>query len=150
MMDRRYKKRIDRYWSKMEKRCERGLSDIDTDSWFDLWHMHPDWDGKGNARPENRHKSIELTYKYLKKAEALTEYRGKELQCFAILTIDTMDNSVYIHSQNPNGSEFPFKYDGVHWGYFDAEINSIVNSDTHEVGIIYGEIDETIFIRKKA
>lgn len=42
MTDRRYKRSMDRYWVKMEKSCEKALLDIYTNSWFDLWHMHPD------------------------------------------------------------------------------------------------------------
>ncbi|WP_394224873.1 hypothetical protein [Pseudoalteromonas spongiae] len=149
-MDRRYKKRIDRYWSKMEKQCEDALSRIDPNDWFNLWHTHPDWDGKGNSRPENRIRAIELTFQFLVKAEALTNHRNNEVQCFAIVKKDTMDNSIYIHSENPNYSEFPFKYEGVSWDIENKELESIVNLNKHQIGVFQGEEEPTFFIRKVA
>lgn len=143
-MDRRYKKRINRYWAKMEKKGWDALGNLDPDEWFDLWHTHLDWDGKGNTRPENRNRCIELVYKMLEKAEELTKHRGREVQCFAILHPNTMDNAVYIHSENPNGSVFPFQFESVRWGYRSLEIERIVDMGTYEVG----ELESTVYVRR--
>lgn len=150
IMDRRYKKRIDRYWLQMEKECDEALSSLDPNDWFDLWHTHPDWDGKGNAKPENRLRASELTFQFLTKAEALTEHRNDSVQCFAIIKNDTMNNSIYIHSENPNDSEFPFKYKGVSWDIHNDELDKVVNLKTHQIGVFQGEDEQSFFIRKKA
>ena len=134
----------------MEIKCRMAFENLDPNEWFDLWHTHPDWDGKGNTKPENRIRSDELTYKMLLLAEEITNHRGENIQCFAILTTDSMYNSIYIHSENPNSSEFPFKYDGVLWGYSNLSIDNIVNLSTHEIGLIRTEDEETIFIRRRA
>lgn len=149
-MDRRYEKRINRYWAKMEKRCREAFGKLDTNEWFDLWHTHPDWDGKGNTRPENRQRCDELTYEMLKLAESITQHRGSEVQCFALVKEDAMDNSIYIHSENPNGSEFPFQYEGVVWGHSATRLGQVVDLTTHEIGIFKGENENTLFIRKNA
>ncbi|MBF7073581.1 hypothetical protein ISG33_09265 [Glaciecola sp. MH2013] len=149
-MDRRYEKRINRYWEKMEAKCRDSFERLDTNEWFDLWHTHPDWDGKGNARPENRQRCDELTYDMLMLAESITAHRGNEVQCFALVKEDTMDNSVYIHSENPNDSEFPFQYDGVVWGYSSVRLEKIVDLKYHEVGLFDGQDEKTLFIRKNA
>lgn len=149
-MDRRYKKRIERYWSKMEKVISRDVSRIDPEGWFDLWHTHPDWDGKGNLRPENKARANEITFNTLLTIEELLKHRGSKVQCFAILKDDTMGNSVYIHSENPNSTEFPFKYDDVSWGVSNDELSSYVDYTTHEVGLFLGEGPKTYFVRKLA
>lgn len=149
-MDRRYEKRINRYWVKMQSQCREVLGEIASTEWFDFWHTHLDWDGKGNARVENRIRCNELTYEMLKLAESITDHRGNDIQCFAIIKENSMDNSIYIHSQNPNGSEFPFRYAGVDWEYSDSQMAKIIDCSCHELGIFKGDDEATIFIRKKA
>ncbi|WP_444918326.1 hypothetical protein [Microbulbifer sp. JMSA003] len=148
-MDRRYEKSINRYWEKMEARCREAFKKLDPNEWFDLWHTHPDWDGKGSSRPENRPRCDELTYRMLKLAESITEHRGNDVQCFALVKEDTMENSIYIHSDNPNGSEFPFQYEGVIWGYSKSRLGQVVDPESHEVGLFEGDTERTLFIRKK-
>ena len=135
----------------MEKLLNEALTRIDPNDWFDLWHTHPDWDGKGNSKPENRHRAAELTFLFLTKAEALTKHRKGEVQCFAIVKEDTMNNSIYIHSENPNSSEFPFKYEGVTWDVENDELERIVNLNTHQIGVFKSEENQaSYFIRKRA
>lgn len=149
-MDRRYKKRIDRYWLKMERKAEEALSGIYVNQWFDLWHTHPDWNGKGNTKTENRRRASELTYQILKQAEKVTENRGASIQCFAIIKENTMESSVYIHSENPNGSDYPFAYDGVAWDTSHSDLENLVNLETHQLGTLQGEDELSLFIRKRA
>ena len=61
-----------------------------------------------------------------------------------------MDNSIYIHSENPNSSEFPFKYEGVTWNVENKELESVINLNTHQIGVFHGEEEQTFFIRKVA
>jgi len=149
-MDKRYKKRIERYWIKMQKHADEAFSSIDPDDWFDYWHTHPDWDGKGNSKPENRIRANELTYSLLQKAEELTKHRNNNVQCWAIITEDTMDNSVFIHTKNPNGTEFPFTYEDVKWDISNQDIEQTIDSSNYQIGLYSGEHGNTYYIRKKA
>lgn len=149
-MDRRYAKRIERYWTKMLKDGNEAFSQIDVNEWFDHWHTHPDWDGKGNSKPENRKRANELTFQFLKKAETLTQHRKNEIQCWAVIDTNTMDNAVYLHTKNPNGSEFPFKYEDVNWNIKNKEIEEIINTTIYEIGEFIYENEYTYYIRKKA
>ncbi|WNC67362.1 hypothetical protein RI845_12630 [Thalassotalea nanhaiensis] len=149
-MDRRYKMRIERYWNKMEKQADEALSKLDFNEWFDLWHTHPDWDGKGNSRPENRQRASTLTIQLLQKVEDLSGNSKKTIQCFAIVCEDTMENSVYIHSENPNGSQFPFLFEDVNWSQKVDELESIINKELYEYGVFNKDDSQTYFIRKKS
>jgi len=150
-MDRRYKKRIDRYWDKMERRSLLALSRVDIYQWFDYWHMHPDWKRKGNKRPENRRSAIELGYKLLHAAEFLCEKRSEPIQCWATVCEDTGDNCVYLHTENPHGTPFPSVVEGTEWGSTDNPIlNEIVNRETHEIGKFHYSNKLVYVIRKRA
>lgn len=52
----------------MSARASQNLSCLDPEDWFDYWHCHIDWQGKGDKRPENRQSAIELGYEVLKMA----------------------------------------------------------------------------------
>mgnify|MGYP000844078193 CR=1 FL=1 len=147
-MDRRYKQRIEKYWNSMERKCDVALSNIEPNDWFDLWHTHPDWSGKGN-RVINLPRVTQLTYSVLQKAEALMEDRKEEAQCFALFKSDTSLNSVYIHTDNPNGSEFPFAFQGVEWGKENGILAEVVNKKTHEIGLSNLGGEQSFFVRKR-
>ena len=148
-MDRRYIKRIERYWSKIENEVDVVFSNIDVDDWFDLWHTHIDRSGRGNSRLENRKRVNELTYEFLRKAEELTQHRNNDIQCWAIVCSDTMDNSVYIHTKNPNESEFPFAYEDIEWDSNNKELELIVDKSLFQIGEYTGEHEIFFFIRKR-
>ena len=79
-------------------------------SWFDFWHTHLDWRGKGN-------KSFTVRLKYLK--ELLNEFENLNKQLidypnsFQIWIVidetDSGEDAVYIHTKNPNSDNFPLK-----------------------------------------
>ena len=147
-MDRRYKKRIERYWKSMEFNSEETLSKLDLDGWFDLWHIHIDWDGKGN-RPVNLLRATELTYETLKKVESLFAYRKNDVQCFALFKNDTALNSIYVHTENPNGGEYPFAFEGVDWGKESELLSKVINKRTHEIGQSDIGEESSFFVRTR-
>lgn len=148
-MDRRYRKRMDRYWAKMVRKLDDELSCLDPKDWFDLWHVHPDWYGKGNARPESKLRADELTYEYLKKFESLIFSERNDVQCWGVFAGDKADNAIYIHSENPNGTEYPFTYNHVCWGKTNEAIQHVIDDATHQVGFyeFSPELD-LYFVRK--
>lgn len=79
-------------------------------SWFDLWHMHVDWDGKGNkdwgTRKEYLRQLLE-TFDQLKlKLKAYTH----DFQLWIMIDEnESGDDAVYIHTKNPNADNFPVK-----------------------------------------
>ncbi len=139
-MDRRYRKRMARHWLSEERRAIASIERLDVETWFDLWHTHPDWDGKGNRCPENRAAVAEMTYRLLRFAEQRIAARKEPIQVFATICADTADNAVYLHSGNPNGTPFPHPFEGVRWGVAaPAELSGIFDAALHEVGWLESE-----------
>ena len=145
-MDRRFQKRIARYLTRQERNASTAISRLDMASWFDLYHTHLDWKSKANrAKPM----VALLTYKLLQQAEASAESRREPIQVWATLCENTGDNAIYLHSQNPNQTEFPYTFDGVEWGVTEPpEAQGIINS-THEIGRRIYDSGAVYFIRRK-
>lgn len=82
-------------------------------SWFDLWHTHVDWRGKGNGNWIVRKRSItKLLRLYEEFKEALKKYPHDYQLWIAIDVMDSGQDAVYIHTKNPNADNFPLKVPG--------------------------------------
>ena len=147
-MDRRYKKRIDRYWTVMRKRGLNALDELDMNSWFNFWHTHEDWDGKGNRCTENRASAAALGYQLLMTAEELSCHRGADVQCWATFCEDTRNNAIYIHSDNPANSPFPYDFPDCQWAVSKPDYLSEHDFFAHELGrFVY--TDEVVYVIRR-
>lgn len=145
-MDRRYRKRITRYWAAREKAGLHTLSRLDMESWFDWWHMHPDWKGKGDRCPDNRKASVEVVYRLLQEAEKLRNKASKPIQYWALIASSAYDDAVYMHSENPHGTP-PYDFSGVEWDSVGNEmLSEVVDSSTHRIGKLQNESEALFFI----
>lgn len=79
-------------------------------SWFDLWHVHSVENGKIHKSWNSRKyylKKLINTYKLLK--NKLKKY-PKDFQLFIFIDeTNIFEDSVYIHTHNPNENNFPLK-----------------------------------------
>jgi len=151
MMDRRYKKKMDRHWNVQLARAKAVVDELDFSSWFDFWHTHVDWDCKGNRYPESRAAVAKATYELLRYAEAAAVARDEPIQIFAQICRETGSNAVYIHSGNPNGSSFPCKFEDTNWSpSTPPELEGVIDRDLHELGVSHFGEEETYVIRAKA
>ncbi|NIK02249.1 hypothetical protein [Xanthomonas cannabis] len=114
-MDRRRRKRMERYWARAEAKARAAIDRLDPDGWFDLWHTHVDWDGRGRAWAEDRCMVNAVAVRVLCHLEARLAHRGASVQMWADLSPETMDTGVYAHSANPNGSTFPATFPALDW-----------------------------------
>jgi hypothetical protein len=151
MMDRRYHKRMQTYWKRAEARERRSIERLDITSWFDYWHTHVDWHGRGNNRSENIPEIAATTVRLLQHFELLAKGRAEPIQLWASLCSNTMDNAVYAHSQNPNGSSYPHDFHEVTW---DASVPdwvaAAVPSNTHQIGMASYDDGPVYLIRLRA
>lgn len=114
-MDRRRRKRMQRHWARAEAKARAAIDRLDPHSWFDLWHTHVDWNGRGRASAEDRHMVNAVAVRVLGYLEARLAQRGAAVQVWADLSPDTMGTAIYAHSANPNGSTFPFNFPEADW-----------------------------------
>ena len=79
-------------------------------SWFDLWHTHVDRDGKGNKHWKTRKVYLDQilgTFDQLK--QKLRTYPHDFQLWIMIDENDSGQDSVYIHTKNPNTDNCPIK-----------------------------------------
>jgi hypothetical protein len=105
-------------WRFERRRKEGHRVPVDTgpNSWFDWWHTHPDAFGRGNTGPRARRKALErLRGVYSELSRSLAQFK-KQYQTWVLINpADSSADAVYIHTENPNASNFPNSFEGVDW-----------------------------------
>ncbi|MCS3809500.1 hypothetical protein [Xanthomonas sp. 4461] len=133
-MDRRRRKRMERYWARAEAKARAAVDRLDQESWFDLWHTHLDWDGRGRASVEDRQMVNAVAVRVLCYLEERLAHRGAAVQLWADLNSDTVDTGIYAHSANPNGTTFPATFPNLDWQQaLPVEVAAILPA-THRAG----------------
>lgn len=147
-MDRRYAKRMQAYWTRLEARARARIDRLDVSNRLDYWHLHPDGCGRGNAYAEQRMHVAALTIRLLCRLRQRTANAARPIQLWATLCRDTMDDAVFAHSPNPNGTPYPHAFDGVRW---DAEmpewVRAMADAEGCEAGVDGTGDSETYVIR---
>ena len=130
-MDRRYRKRMDAYWARVERRLPRDFSQLDAAQGFDYWHTHVDWRGRGSRTPGDRACVAALTYRLLRALEDFAATRPFAVHSWATLCEDTGNNAVYLHSADSASGQLA----QVDWNIAPPpEAESIVDPATHRIG----------------
>jgi hypothetical protein len=98
----------------MDNKMERIVAAYDFDSrrgsWFDMWHTHVDWHGKGTDDATVReHFLLEAIRSYDTFCGKM-EDRGLPYQAWILVDLqDSSEDAIYVHSPDPHGdSPFPF------------------------------------------
>lgn len=149
------------------KRYYRSLSKIDfidnldfsnsEKSWFDYFHIHIDNTGLGNKSWKSRMQHLTALFEVAKKVESKLELYQNEYQYWVeISENDSYEDSIFIHTKNPNESEFPAKIE------FDSkaeiknqELVEYLSSKEYQIKekILLDENDKTVtryFLQKKS
>lgn len=149
-MDRRYRKRMQAYWARAEARGRRKIDDLDLSSWFDCWHTHVDWYGRGINRPENIPEIAAATVRLLRYLEMIAKDRPEPIQLWATLCGNTMNNAVYAHSRNPNGTIYPHDFPGVTWDSPAPDWAASAVPNTHQIGTTCYDDGVVYLVRQRA
>lgn len=99
-------------------------------SWFDLWHSHLDWDGKGNRDWKTRKKYLEEILETFDQLKQKLQTYPHDFQLWIMINEkDTGQDCVYIHTQNPNADNFPIKVTADYKnGIKDRDLREFVDS----------------------
>lgn len=125
---------MESYWARAEVRARASVDRLDPASWFDYWHTHIDWCGRGSSKPENRSMVNAAAIRVLLHLEERLSGRDAPAQTWADLYAETVDTGIYAHSANPNGSPFPCAFGHVNWeAPVPPDIQALVPS-SHIVG----------------
>ena len=102
-------KRPDReYYHRLRKRADCFRVDLAAKGWCDLWHTHFDWNSFGNLSWVHRRRHLNVLLRALNRARAELSTATCPNQLFALIHPgSSADDAIYVHTANPNGSEFP-------------------------------------------
>jgi hypothetical protein len=82
--------------------------------WWDHWHQHVDWPGWGNLSRKYRLAHVRALAIIFRKVVEATLEHPTPFQAWIFLDDDDAgQDAVYVHSPNPNSSNFPFRPDAT-------------------------------------
>ena len=120
--------------------------------WYDFWHKHFDWKGRGNqsGRERNEHLSA-LFNAYNNVLEQLKTYQSPHQIWLSISKLDSSQDGLCFHTPNPNNENFPYLYDDFVWGENPTLLVPFMKEE-FEVGVAQfeGEIWYAVRVRGKA
>lgn len=100
----------------MERELQLILDNLDfsgsRSSWFDHWSTGFDWEGEGNSSDEKRTQYLKQMLKFYNEAKARLQGYPKDYQLWMEISEgDSSMDAVFIHTENPNKTPFPLKYE---------------------------------------
>ncbi len=79
-------------------------------TWFDNWHIHFDWKGYGNNSFKSRKPHLDKLFRHFQILSDKTKDLKMDFQLYAIiLDNDSSNDALFLHTPNPNNTQFPFK-----------------------------------------
>ncbi|MBV8620789.1 MAG: hypothetical protein JOY84_18130 [Curvibacter sp.] len=150
--DRSIKKTPDEYYYYgLKKRLRRFKVDIQKRKWFDLWHEHPDFEGFGDLSWRHKRRHLSMLLRTLTKARIELQNSGMQYQIFAaVYTNESANNAVYVHTPNPNGSQFPCELSGTPLDAMPMLLAGRVDPMRYQVLAIQGVGGTTYVIQPQA
>ena len=95
-------------------------------SWFDLYHIHIGNSGLGNISWRSRKQHLSALFSIAGELEEKLKTYSKNFQYWILISENnSFEDSIYIHTSNPNNSEFPISvgfdnnYEGKNTKLFD-------------------------------
>ncbi|MEO8235497.1 MAG: hypothetical protein ABI549_08800 [Flavobacterium sp.] len=84
------------------------------ETWFDNWHLHFDWNGYGNNSFKRRKPHLDKFFRHFELLIDKTKMLKNDFQLYGILLdFDSSNDALFLHTVNPNNSQFPFKISGL-------------------------------------
>jgi hypothetical protein len=114
------------------------------ETWFDNWHLHFDWKGYGNDSFKRRKPHLDKLFRHFELLVDKTKKLNIDFQLYAVLLdFDSYDDALFLHTPNPNNSQFPFKISDLQLTttLTNYQLNEYINNlDAYEK--LYGKADE--------
>ena len=125
-----------RYYRKLYRRAEEFHIDLGgLDDWYDLWHVHFDWYGRGNKKGKARAEHIKALFTAFENILNQTKTYQKPYQTFLSFNeTDSSQDAIYFHTPNPNETNFPYTFESVEWGIPVPAFLRQFMKDKHEIG----------------
>ena len=83
--------------------------DFSSDSWFDFWHVHLDFDGRGNDSRKIRAAHVRALLHLMDELDTALKTWGQPYQTWIELSrLDAASDAVFVQTNNPNDGNFPY------------------------------------------
>ena len=107
-----------RYYRNLRREAGSFSVDLSDDHWYDLWHTHLDWWGRGNRSTRDRHEHLAALFITLDRVRRQCNETRRRVQTWlSIHPRDSANDALYLHTANPNADSFPYLFPGTD---FDA------------------------------
>ncbi|WP_059173126.1 hypothetical protein [Bacillus sp. FJAT-27445] len=125
--------------------------DFGSEGWFDLWHTHLDFYGRGNSSLKIRKEHIRAHLALYKNLLEKLDTNEKPYQSWVQLNEEDAGlDAVYIHTPNPNEDNFPFKIEKLNWNCMIPEyLKDVINLEEFNVGYYTWESNGRFIIQSK-
>lgn len=140
-----------RYYKSLETKNEFEKSNLHfggATTWFDRWHKHFDLNGYGNNSFKRRKPHLDKLFRHFDLLADKTESLKADFQLYVVLLdFDSYSDALYLHTPNPNNSQFPFKIENLkrESTLKNKELNGYINS-LGEFEKLYGNAEEAFCI----
>jgi len=85
-------------------------------SWYDLWHLHPDFHGwstvGGGARQAHL---VALFHAFRRVLNQAAAYNGPAQVFATVNSKDSPGDALYVHTPNPNAENYPCLFESYRW-----------------------------------
>ena len=106
-----------RYFERVHRDAEAFQLSPKPQDWWDLWHYHADWFGWGNLGWRHRGPHLLALCRVFQKICDVREQFSTPFQTWIVIDDNNaLDDATYLHTPNPNRTEFPIVLVGVEWG----------------------------------
>ncbi|MDD4970610.1 MAG: hypothetical protein PHT07_14385 [Paludibacter sp.] len=127
------------------------LNLADPNAWFDDLHFHFDYEGYGNNSFKRRKPHLDKLFRHFDLLTEMTMQIKKDFQLYSIiLDYDSSSDALFLHTPNPNNSQFPFEINGL------SKDTTLKNKQLDEYLVelkefekLYGQADEAFCLLYK-
>lgn len=143
-----------RYYRNLAKFAENFRLELGgPDDWYDFWHQHFDWEGRGNQGGRERDEHTKAIFTAFENAlEQLKEYKEPHQIWLSFSARQPTNDGLYFHTPNPNKNNFPYLFDEYNWDATTPEFLTPFMKDKYDLGVTEfdGGVWYAIKVREKA
>lgn len=128
-----------RYYARLRERAATFSVDLGPASWYDLWHTHFDWRGHSHGSGRARRAHLDALFTAFRRVLVQAADSTIAVQVFVSIASDreSEQDALYVHTPNPNGSPFPYAFEGVRWDVAPPPIlRPFVQGEPWDVGAV--------------
>lgn len=143
-----------RYYRRLAEEAENFLLELDgPNDWYDFWHQHFDWQGRGNKSGKERNEHLKAMFTAFEKALTQLKSYQKPYQIWLSISAKRPTNDgLYFHTPNPNQDNFPYLFDDFNWTSDVPPLIAPFMKEEYELGAANydGDIWYSIRVRENA